>query len=149
MFVSSAVVMDGHRTRNDLDLDSAFEPLHALFRFVLLLLVKLGQVVGVSIRVQNTGDEVARGTKGTSTSTRVGSGCLAKEMLHAASPWRAPVHVDAWEDRLKTSSNRLSQVTEVREGCTVTSFWLRVSDLLSKAPGQGSKPDAGWVQQGC
>ena len=37
-------------------------------------------------------------------------GSPATEMLHAVSPWRAPVHViEAWEDRLKSSSHKLSR----------------------------------------
>ena len=73
------------------------------------------------------GRGVARGKKGTSTRTQV-VGCPATELLNAVSPLRAPVHaIEAWEDQLKSSSNKLSHATDVENGCSVTSFWLRVS----------------------
>ena len=95
------------------------------------------------------GHGAARGTLGTRTSTRVGAGCPATEMLHAVSPWRKPAHVmEAWEDRLKSSSNKLFQVTDVESGCSVTSSWLRVSDVLSKArgPGEQARRRLGWAR---
>ena len=50
-------------------------------------------------------------------------------------------------DRLNTSSNELSQENE-GNGCSVTSFWLHVSDLLSKAPGPGEQARRwlGWTR---
>ena len=40
---------------------------------------------------------------------------------------------------VKSSSNRVSQETDLGNGCSVTSFRLRVSDLLLRIPGPGEQ----------
>ena len=73
-----------------------------------------------------------------------GVGCPATEMLHAESPRRAPVHViEAVEDRLMSSSDKLFHVSEVVNGCSGTSLWLRVSDCCPRQLVLGNGPDAG------
>ena len=91
------------------------------FRCVLQLFSVFVVVLRVGIRVLDTVMEAARGTSGTSSS--VGVGCPAKEMLRAVCRWWVPVHeIEAWEGRVMSSSDRLSQEIGLGSGCTVTSY---------------------------
>ena len=56
--------------------------------------------------------------------------------------------IDVWSGRMMSSSDRLSQEVKLGSGCSVTSLWLRVSDLLHKAlvPEEQARRWLGWTR---